>query len=272
MANSELPKIIKTTRIKLRMSQEVFGKEFNPPAAKSIVSRWEKGDSVPNAERLLKISNLSGYSVEELLYGTLKNTIITLVKNAQKRMSTFFADRPFNPTDFINQSQDTDERIFLDNIFNFVTLMEESYFGTPRPDSLSKSRETLTESEQQQIDEYYHKEYAAGMNKVCHRVYNICKRTDVKPYQKNLIMKLLAEEAELIFNDIDRDNEGLVSFVTGELDDLYANKIPGFVYGTNSNHDMIKLSSSISNDLENKIENMIVNLSEEIYNLIHHEE
>ncbi|MFT8820553.1 MAG: helix-turn-helix transcriptional regulator [Liquorilactobacillus nagelii] len=271
MANTNLSKIIKSTRIKLKMSQETFGKEFNPPAAKSIVSRWERGDSIPNPERLLKISDLSGYSVEELLYGTLKNTIIDLAKNAQKRMHTFFKDRYPHPDEFINQSQDTHERMFLGDIFNFVTFMEQSYFGTPRPESLWKSRENRTELEQRQIDDYYHKEYNAGMNKVCHRVYNICKKTGVKPYQKNLIMNLLAKEAELIFSDIDRNNEGLVNFAVEELENLYARKIPDFVYGENSNGDAIKLSPSISTELEHKIENMIENLSNDIYDLVQHE-
>ena len=63
---------IKQTRIEKGMTMKEFGKLFNPPASDSIVSRWERGISEPNAERMKKIKeiqedNLSMYSTEELV-------------------------------------------------------------------------------------------------------------------------------------------------------------------------------------------------------------
>ncbi|UTX65036.1 helix-turn-helix domain-containing protein [Streptococcus constellatus] len=46
---------------------EQFGKPLN--ADKSLVSRWEKGQSIPNPERIKKIAESSNLTVNELLYG-----------------------------------------------------------------------------------------------------------------------------------------------------------------------------------------------------------
>ena len=46
---------------------EQFGKSLN--ADKSLVSRWEKGQSIPNPERIKKIAESSNLTVNELLYG-----------------------------------------------------------------------------------------------------------------------------------------------------------------------------------------------------------
>lgn len=59
---------IKAIRQARGFSQEEFGEELNN-ANKSLVSRWENGKNLPNNERLKKISDLSGFTVEQILYG-----------------------------------------------------------------------------------------------------------------------------------------------------------------------------------------------------------
>lgn len=51
------------------LSMEEFGKLFNPPASKGVVSNWENNYNYPNNARLNKIARLGNISVEELLYG-----------------------------------------------------------------------------------------------------------------------------------------------------------------------------------------------------------
>lgn len=275
--NNNLSKIIKTIRIQHKMTQEKFGNIFTPAAAKSIVSRWEKGQSVPSPERLLKISELSGYSVEELLYGTLQNAITELAKEAWSKVDAFFRNqkklnKEISSSSFISSSSDPSERQFLEDVFSFAIFKKESYFGTPRPKALVEKTDKRTQTEQKEIYNFYRQECTAGYDLLCNRAYNVCKKTGVKPYEKEKIMHILAKEAELAFNDIDRNNEGLVNFAVGQLDNLYANEIPHFIYGRDSNDNEVKLSSAISTDLEKKIENMIANLSNEIYNLVQQEE
>lgn len=70
----EIDKIALGNRIRsIRLEKSMNLKEFGfyiDNTSDSIVSRWEKGKSVPNAKRLKLIANAGGISVDELLYGS----------------------------------------------------------------------------------------------------------------------------------------------------------------------------------------------------------
>lgn len=59
---------IKTIRQEKGMTLEEFGKLFG--AGKSNVSKWEKGSTLPNPERLKAIAKIGDVTVEELLNGS----------------------------------------------------------------------------------------------------------------------------------------------------------------------------------------------------------
>ena len=65
----EVGQRIKNIRLSKGMTLEEFGKIFN--ATKGNVLKWEKGQSLPNPERLKTIAKLSDITVEELLYGNI---------------------------------------------------------------------------------------------------------------------------------------------------------------------------------------------------------
>lgn len=58
---------IKEIRQSHNKTMEEFGKIFNPPASKGVVSNWENDYNYPNDKRLIKIAKLGNVSVEELL-------------------------------------------------------------------------------------------------------------------------------------------------------------------------------------------------------------
>ncbi|PNY18728.1 helix-turn-helix domain-containing protein [Streptococcus parauberis] len=60
---------IKSIRQKKGLTLEEFGKLFG--AEKGIVSRWENGKTIPNADRLKTISIIGDYNMNELLYGDI---------------------------------------------------------------------------------------------------------------------------------------------------------------------------------------------------------
>lgn len=66
----EVGQRIKNVRLSKGMTLEEFGKIFN--ATKGNVLKWEKGQSLPNPERLKTIAKLSDITVEELLYGNFQ--------------------------------------------------------------------------------------------------------------------------------------------------------------------------------------------------------
>ncbi|MDO4775529.1 MAG: helix-turn-helix transcriptional regulator [Aerococcaceae bacterium] len=62
---------IKSIRQNLGKTMEEFGSMIECPAVKpGIISRWESGISLPNAERLKSIAKIGNIPVNELLYGT----------------------------------------------------------------------------------------------------------------------------------------------------------------------------------------------------------
>lgn len=68
---------IKSIRQNLGMTLEEFGKLLN--AGKSNVRKWEIGASLPNPERIKNIAKLGNMTVDELLYGSFKENIVSLL-------------------------------------------------------------------------------------------------------------------------------------------------------------------------------------------------
>lgn len=64
----EIGRRIRGIRISRGFTLEEFGQFFN--AGKSNVSQWERGLSIPNADRMYKISKFANITVDELLYGS----------------------------------------------------------------------------------------------------------------------------------------------------------------------------------------------------------
>lgn len=82
---------IKNIRLHKGLTMEEFGKIFNPPACKSVVSNWERGNNLPNNARSKILAVVAGIPVEELLYG--KRYILEdfetwqLLEEIQRRLS-----------------------------------------------------------------------------------------------------------------------------------------------------------------------------------------
>lgn len=81
---TEVGKRIFTIRKSLGLTMKEFGERIgNPAASDSIVSRWEKGVSIPNNERLKRIAELGEISVEELLYGNYEARIRNILMDQE---------------------------------------------------------------------------------------------------------------------------------------------------------------------------------------------
>ncbi|RIP35875.1 XRE family transcriptional regulator [Staphylococcus gallinarum] len=78
---------IKNIRLQSGKTQEVFGKIFS--ASKGNVAMWEKGKSLPNAERLKEISKFGNISVNQLLYGDF---LIMLENMAKEKIDEILQD------------------------------------------------------------------------------------------------------------------------------------------------------------------------------------
>jgi len=73
---------IKQIRMNKGYTLEAFGKLFG--AKKGNVHRWEKGDYLPNKDRLYNISKMAGITVNELLYGNIEKDVEELYQRLIK--------------------------------------------------------------------------------------------------------------------------------------------------------------------------------------------
>lgn len=81
--NKEVGNRIKRIRSDMGITAREFGKLIDKEnhASQSLVSRWERGVNLPNNERLKKIAELGNISVNELLYGNLKQYVYKVLDN-----------------------------------------------------------------------------------------------------------------------------------------------------------------------------------------------
>lgn len=70
------------------LSMKEFGELFDPIASKGVVSNWENGYNLPNAERQKRIAELGGISVDELLRGTPIERSVDKLLEASENFST----------------------------------------------------------------------------------------------------------------------------------------------------------------------------------------
>lgn len=89
---------IRSLRTSRGMTLEQFGELFDPPASKSIVSRWEAGKSIPSNERLKNLSDKFKISTNYLLYG----------KDEKEKQLEFYKEK---------------EKFLLDRTFDLLLLM-----------------------------------------------------------------------------------------------------------------------------------------------------
>lgn len=60
------PELIKKARKSNNLTQDTFGRLFDPPVTQSSVARWEKGEMLPDRRHFPKIASLLNLTLEEL--------------------------------------------------------------------------------------------------------------------------------------------------------------------------------------------------------------
>lgn len=74
---------LKAIRLQKDLTQQQFAEVLTNAEVGEIkqktVSRWEKGERVPSVEVLLRISEISSLSIDQLVKGTIEGEIIELI-------------------------------------------------------------------------------------------------------------------------------------------------------------------------------------------------
>lgn len=198
---------IKTIRTQKGLTMREFGKLIEE-AAQSLVTRWENGTSIPNNERLKKIADLGGISVNELLYGDMKNFTSSyfderISENQEKAKGSFYGSM-LNDSEYIQSVKDD----FLHKVqfydLNHADtealnkLIDESIYAVMRGEeytnegafALAKNRLHDTV---QQLEEFFHEVIREeGKNRIT-------------PNIKNGLDPVIFEKLKLIFNHAENE-------------------------------------------------------------------
>lgn len=122
-------KRIKALRTQKGLTMEKFGELFEPPASKSIVSRWERGKTLPSSERIKKISDIYDISTHYLLYGEHaltdfkhdQNNVAEKLKNEEDSIEV-----ALEIFDFMSSSVKNQNIIYIEKNFNGIDLHKSS--------------------------------------------------------------------------------------------------------------------------------------------------
>ena len=88
MDNKAIGRRIKRIRTELGLTTEDFAEIFEPnPASKGTVSKWENGHYLPNNERLKRIAEIGETTVDFILYGSLDDYAVSLIKDLEKELN-----------------------------------------------------------------------------------------------------------------------------------------------------------------------------------------
>lgn len=94
--NTAIGQRIKEIRISLGETTEKFSENFDPPASKGTISKWENGRYLPNNKRIKKIAELGEMTIQELLYGSKEVYLKKLLKESVFEDSSYYSDELVN--------------------------------------------------------------------------------------------------------------------------------------------------------------------------------
>ncbi|PQG51387.1 helix-turn-helix domain-containing protein [Enterococcus faecium] len=129
---------IRAIRLSLNKNMAEFGELINPekPVAQSIVSRWERGISVPNKERLNKITELGNVTMAYLLDGQYMAKDIHMMPEEEQRKLFDSQIKQMRDTQqkLIDSTKSNVDEIDIDNLsipqlylFNHFTRFLKNY-------------------------------------------------------------------------------------------------------------------------------------------------
>ena len=197
---------IKNIRITNGLTMEELGARLK--TSKASVNNWEKGVNLPNKPRLKKIAELGGITVNELLYGDMKNFISSyfderISENQEKAKGSFYGSM-LNDSEYIQSvKKDFLYKVQFYELNHADTealnkLIDESIYAVMRGEeytnegafALAKNRLHDTV---QQLEEFFHEVVREdGKNRIT-------------PNIKNGLDPVILENLKLIFNHAENE-------------------------------------------------------------------
>ncbi|MCC4371234.1 helix-turn-helix domain-containing protein [Limosilactobacillus reuteri] len=219
MTNKELGKRIKEIRLKLGKSQEEFGKLFEPPAPKSAVSRWEHGGK-PNKKRLVKIAELGGTTVDELVNGSLVDAINTL--------TSVLYNEYFEYLDYMSNEGTTWKSYVVSKASN--SSAETNYTNMSQLFAFLEYDNFLNDRDKDNLGDYNRQNLIAGFKYCANEVLKIATSEGISPTDTPLLIRLFLDVETKHFSNMKSDNEGLFNTAIDALNTAISS-VHNLVYG-----------------------------------------
>ena len=248
LANKALGERIKTIREKLGKSQTEFGQLFDPPAPKSAVSRWEHGGS-PNKKRLSDIAKMGGISVEELIYGTLEESIYNILNEIHPLYSKWLSVTNDSSWEkFVSLGENEEQRSIYRNLSRMFSLLEVDNYGP----YITTGKDISGELE------------------VCARIaLGQAKVLKISPSNKPMLIRLMLEAAERHWTGETATNTGVFHIINNELNNA-REKISDLTYKIGKNEEgskQAKHSTKINKEYIEEINSLIDETQQRVYKI-----
>lgn len=275
---NNLGESIKALRKELKMTQSEFGKLFDPPATKGIVSKWESGKSVPSDERLEKLSQMTGLSVENLVYGSLKGALIRLLitlLNFWKVLEKEDSNENWNVDEYLKQHGIEGRRSIVNALEIVTTIQNDTYVEKPprlvEIDRLiQESKEpmiNLSEEDSKIESQYDFANVKAGLKYCGLDTLKKAKEFNVKSNQQDILLSMLLDSAKHHIVDARVDNNDLISYSLNGISDLMEN-IKAHMSGFEYHGEAVKgLPKNISRDLVEDLDKIFEDTRKRILSL-----
>ena len=280
LANSatNLSEGIKRLRKELKMTQSEFGKLFTPPATKGIVSKWENGKSVPSNERLERLSEITGLSVENLIFGSLKGSLAALLR----RLFDFWevlakedSNENWDVDEYLKQHGIEGKQSITNALELVTTIQNDTYVEKPARlveiDNLiresNKSDFYLSKEDAKLEEDYILSNFRAGLKYCGQDTLKKAKEFGVEPNQQDILLSMLLDSSKQHIVDVRVDNNDIISYSLRGIDSLMEYiqaHLSGFEY---HGHDIKGLPKNVSRDLIMDLDDILNKAKAEISGL-----
>lgn len=117
----------------LGVSMSKFGSIIDNKAKSGTVANWETGKNLPNHKRLIRIAELGGKTVEELLYGSAKQRISNILLNSIDENCHYYDEDLYDYiSEYLSSNNHDDIKSFIlrsvdDFISNYGASTEDNH-------------------------------------------------------------------------------------------------------------------------------------------------
>lgn len=246
---------IRAIRKKLGLSMSAFAERIDNKAKSGTVSNWETGKNLPNNERLKRIAELDGISVDELLFGSLEDVIYSIMSDVAK----------LKRMNLSNKNLDNKEEELLAEIerslfmaITFRQRMESEYYSNEIDFSSLSDTEKINLIKKRELEENETIQYliTASVRECQEKNISISDTISILECMKKAISNYAYRQ--------EYNTEGLINFLHSELDHALL-RATEYVYLPDENVD--KKRESIDHDISEEAYSIIMDAMDKLDDL-----